>query len=47
MFVSVTYDIDDERAEFTRSLAWQGRSPWILLYAPLLLTFCLVALYGF
>jgi hypothetical protein len=22
MFASVKYDIDDERAEFTRSLAW-------------------------
>ena len=26
MFSSVVCDIDDERAEFTRSLAWQG--PW-------------------
>jgi hypothetical protein len=26
MFSFVAHDIDDERAEFTRSLAWQG--PW-------------------
>jgi hypothetical protein len=27
MFVSVIFDIDDERAEFTRSLAWRGPLP--------------------
>jgi hypothetical protein len=27
MFVSVICDIDDERAEFTRSVAWRGSSP--------------------
>jgi hypothetical protein len=27
MFESVKYDIDDERAEFTRSLAHQGPPP--------------------
>ena len=26
MFDFVMHDLDDERAEFTRSLAWQG--PW-------------------
>ena len=27
MFDFVKYDIDNERAEFTRSLAWRGRYP--------------------
>ena len=27
MFAFVKYDIDNERAEFTMSLAWQGRCP--------------------
>jgi len=27
MFDFVKYDIDNERAEFTRSLAWRGRRP--------------------
>ena len=27
MFAFVAYDIDDERIEFTRSLAWQGPRP--------------------
>ena len=27
MFAFVKYDIDDERAEFTRSLAWRGPRP--------------------
>lgn len=29
MFNFVLHDIDDERAEFTRSLAWRG--PWPLV----------------
>ena len=27
MFAFVKYDIDNEHAEFTRSLAWRGRHP--------------------
>ena len=27
MFAFVKYDIDNERAEFTRSLAWRGPQP--------------------
>ena len=27
MFAFVKYDIDNDRAEFTRSLAWRGRRP--------------------
>ena len=27
MFAFVKYDIDNERAEFTRLLAWRGRHP--------------------
>ena len=27
MFAFVKYDIDKERAEFNRSLAWRGRHP--------------------
>jgi len=27
MFAFVSYDIDDERVEFVRSLAWQGPRP--------------------
>jgi len=27
MFAFVTWDIDDERAEFVRSLAWRGPRP--------------------
>ena len=27
IFDFVVYDIDDERAEFTRSVAWQGPRP--------------------
>jgi hypothetical protein len=46
-FVSMICQIDDERAKFTRSLAWRGPSPLALLRAPRLLTFCLGALYNF
>ena len=27
MFAFVSYDVDDERAEFTRSVAWRGPRP--------------------
>ena len=29
MFAFVSYDIDDERAEFTRSVVWQGPRPMV------------------
>lgn len=40
MFNFVIDDIDDERAEFTRSLAWRG--PW----PPVLVRMCISSLFG-